>query len=193
MLRRFLRAFEFDEDLLLKAATRPATLPLAPAPQPRGRRPAPRRPLTFVEQVHALIKADKRPELLPLLLTVDWLRQPEPFNTQTWPYLLAEAAHAQPEATFDAVMERFEGYLNNQTLRGSALYYFIATCLRRLMLLPALAPQVRLFASELMQQFSRLSSLRQALTTAGFFTIENELDTGLPPQKRGRQSKKSTQ
>ena len=184
-LRRFLETFEFDEALLLAAAARPP----APAPQPRGRRPAPRRPLTFLEQAHALINSNKRPELLPLLLPLDWLRKPEPFNTQAWSYLLAEAARAQPEATFDAVMERFEGYLNNQALRGSPLYYFIATCLNRLSLLPALTKQVRLFASELMQQYRRLSSLRQALTTAGFFPLENELATGLPPKKRGRQPK----
>ena len=184
-LRRFLEAFEFDEALLLAAAARPS----APAPQPRARRPAPRRPLTFVEQAHVLINSNKRPELLPLLLTVDWVREPQPFNTQAWPYLLAESARAPPEATFDAVMERFESYLNNQALRGSPLYYFIATCLSRLVSLPTLAEQVRLFASELMQQYRRLSSLHQALTTAGFFTIQNELDTGLPPKKRGRQPK----
>ncbi len=184
-LKRFLEAFEFDEALLLAAAARPP----APVPQPRGRRPAPRRPLTFVEQAHILINGNKRPELLPLLLPLDWVREPHSFNTQAWPYLLAESARAQPEATFDAVMERFEGYLNNQSLRGSALYYFIATCLSRLVSLPALAEQVRLFASELMQQYRRLSSLQQALTTAGFFPIENELDTGLPPKKRGRQPK----
>ena len=189
VLRRFLKAFEFDEVLLLKAATRPLT----PVPQPRGRRPTPRRPLTFVEQAHVLINADKRAELLPLLLTVDWLRHPEPFNTQTWPYLLVEAARAQPEATFDAVMERFESYLDNQKLRGTALYYFIATCLNRLVSVPALTQQVLLFASELMQQFRRLSALHQALATAGFFPLKSELDTGLLPKKRGRPPKKSTQ
>lgn len=189
VLRRFLKAFEFDEALLLKATIRPATRPSASVPQPHGRRPAPRRPLTFAEQAHALIHTDKRAELLPLLLTVDWLRQPEPFNTQTWPYLLTEAARAQPEVTFDAVMERFESYLNNQKLRGSALYYFIATCLNRLVSVPTLTQQVMLFASELMQQFRRLSALHQALAAAGFFPLKNELDTGLPPKKRGRQSK----
>jgi hypothetical protein len=183
MLRRFLEAFEFDEALLLAAAARPP----APAPQPRGRRPAPRRPLNFLEQAHALINGNKRPELLALLLPLDWVREPQPFNTQAWPYLLVESARAQPEATFDAVMERFEGYLNNQSLRGSPLYYFIATCLSRLVSLPALTQQVLLFASELMQQYRRLSSLHRALTTAGFFPIENELATGLPPKKRGRQ------
>ena len=193
LLRRFLKAFEFDEALLLKAAARSATsMPPRPAafvPQPRGRRPAPRRPLTFVEQAHALIKADKRAELLPLLLTVDWLRQPESFDTQTWPYLLAEAARAQPEATFDAVMERFENCLSNQKVRGSALYYFIAMCLKRLVIVPALTQQVLLFASELMQQFRRLSSLHQSLAAAGFFPLKNELDTGLLPKKRGRPPK----
>ncbi len=112
-------------------------------------------------------------------------------NTQAWPYLLVELARAQPEATFDAVMERFENYLNNQSLRGSPLYYFIATCLSRLGSLPPLSKQVQLFASELMQQFRRLSSLQQSLTTAGFFPIENELSTGLPPKKRGRPPKKT--
>ncbi|MBU6123239.1 SWIM zinc finger family protein [Hymenobacter siberiensis] len=185
LLRRFLKAFEFDEALLLAATARPPSA----APKPRGRRPAPRRPLTFVEQAHVLINGNRQPELLALLLPLDWVREPQPFNTQAWPYLLAESARAQPEATFDAVMERFEGYLNNQSLRGSPLYYFIATCLSRLVSLPALGEQVRLFASELMQQYRRLSSLHQALTTAGFFPIKNELDTGLPPKKRGRQPK----
>ncbi|MET4076382.1 hypothetical protein [Hymenobacter sp. UYCo722] len=182
MLRRFLEAFEFDEALLLATTNHPP----APVSQPRGRRAGPRRLLTFVEQAHALINNNRRSELLSLLLSVDWLRQPEVYDTQAWPYLLAESARAQPEATFDAVMERFEGYLNNQALRGSPLYQFIATILRSLVSLPALAQQVLLFASELMQQFHRLSSLQKALTTAGFFPIENELATGLPPRKRGR-------
>ena len=186
-LRRFLEAFKFDEALLLAATSRPS----APIPQPHARRPAPRRPLTFVEQAHVLINSNKRPELLPLLLTVDWVREPQPFNTQAWPYLLAESARAQPEATLDAVMERFESYLNNQALRGSPLYHFIVACLSGLVSLPTLAEQVRLFASELMQQYRRLSSLHQALTTAGFFTIQNELDTGLPLKKHGRQPKNS--
>ncbi len=187
-LRRFLAAFEFDEVLLLKAATRPA----ASVATPRGRRPAPRRPLTFVEQAHLLINGNQRMALLPLLLPLDWLRQPESFDTTSWPYLLAESARAQPEATFDAVMERFESYLNNQKLRGTALYYFIAKCLSRLVTVPALTQQVLLFASELMQQYRRLSSLHQALTTVGFFPIKNELDTGLPAKKRGRPTQNAT-
>ena len=100
--------------------------------------------------------------------------------------MLAASAQAQPDATFDAVMERFEEYLNNQSLRGTPLYCFVAMCLRTLVVLPALGQQVQLFASELLQQYRRLTSLRQALTTAGFFPIENELATGLLPKKRGR-------
>lgn len=86
-------------------------------------------------------------------------------------------------------MERFESYLNNQSLRGSPLYYFIATCLNKLVLLLVLAEQVQLFASELMRQYQRLSSLYQALTTAGFYSIISELDTGLLAKKRGREPK----
>ena len=124
--------------------------------------------------------------MLPLLLATDWLRESAGNNPQAWAAVLAASAQAQPDATFDAVMERFEEYLNNQSLRGSPLYYFMATCLRTLAMLPALGQQVQLFASELLQQYRRLTSLRQALTTAGFFPIENELATGLPPKKRGR-------
>lgn len=67
MLRRFLTVLEFDKALLLAAATRPP----APAPKPRGRRPAPRRPLPFVEQAHIRINSNKRLTLLPLLLPLD--------------------------------------------------------------------------------------------------------------------------
>ena len=100
--------------------------------------------------------------------------------------MLAASAQAQPDATFDAVMERFEEYLNNQSLRDGPFYYFMATCLRTLVMLPALGQQVQLFASEMLQQYRWFTSPRQALTTAGFFPIENELATGLLPKKRGR-------
>ena len=121
-----------------------------------------------------------------MLLATDWLRESAGNNPQAWAVVLAASAQAQPDATFDAVMERFEEYLNNQSLRGSPLYCFMATCLRTLVALPALGQQVQLFASELLQQYRRLTSLRQALTTTGFFPIENELATGLPPKMRGR-------
>ena len=194
-LHRFLAAFEFDEAALLAVGPReqsgssksiPARRSSSPpSPLPR-RSPPPPRPLAFLEQAHRLIKDKKTQELLPLLLATDWLRESAGNNPTAWAAVLAASVQAQPDATFDAVMERFEGYLNNQSLRGSPLYYFMATCLRTLVVLPALGQQVRLFASELLQQYRRLTSLRQALTTAGFFPIENELATGLPPKKRGR-------
>jgi len=191
-LHRFLAAFEFVEAALL--AARPKEQLSSPKPPLVRRSPPPlatrsppsRRPLTFLEQAHRLIKDKKTQELLPLLLATDWLRESAGNNPQAWAAVLAASAQSQPDATFDAVMERFEEYLNNQSLRGSPLYYFMATCLRTLVVLPALGQQVRLFASELLQQYRRLTSLRQALTTAGFFPIENELATGLPPKKRGR-------
>ena len=195
-LHRFLEVFEFDEAALLAAGlkeqpgssksvpTRRSSPP--PSPLPRRLPLPPRRPPTFLGQAHRLIQSKKTQELLPLLLTVDWLRESAGNNPTAWAAVLAASAQAQPDATFDAVMERFEGYLNDQSLRGSSLYHFVATCLRALVALPALTPQVQLFASELLQQYRRLTSLRQALTTAGFFPIENELATGLPPKKRGR-------
>ena len=193
-LHRFLEVFEFDEAALLAAGLREQlgsskSVPArrsSPPPSPLPRRSPPRRPLTFLEQAHQLIKDKKTQELLPLLLATDWLRESAGNNPQAWAAVLAASAQAQPDATFDAVMERFEEYLNNQSLRGSPLYHFMATCLRTLAMLPALGQQVQLFASELLQQYRRLTSLRQALTTAGFFPIENELATGLPPKKRGR-------
>ena len=195
-LHRFLAAFEFDEAVLLAAGPReqsdssksvPARRSSSPPlPLPRRSPPPPRRLLTFLEQAHRLIKDKKTQELLPLLLATDWLRESAGNNPTACAAVLAVSAQSQPDATFDAVMERFEGYLNNQSLRGSPLYCFMATCLRTLVVLPALGQQVQLFASELLQQYRRLTSLRQALTTAGFFPIENELATGLPPKKRGR-------
>ena len=182
-LHRFLAAFEFDEAALL--AARPREQLSSPTPPLATRSPSSRRPLTFLEQAYRLIKGKKTQELLPLLLATDWLRESAGNNPQAWAAVLAASAQAQPEATFDAVMERFEEYLNNQSLRDGPLYYFMATCLRTLVVLPALGLQVQLFASELLQQYRRLTSLRQALTIAGFFPIENELATGLLPKKRG--------
>ena len=71
-------------------------------------------------------------------------------------------------------MERFEGYLNNQALRGSLLYYFIATCLR------SLSVTAGRFGIDI--AICRLSALYQALTTAGFLPIENELATSCHPK-----------
>ncbi len=196
LLRRFLAAFEFDEAALLVADARekPSPRPLpahrsAPPPPLPRRSPPPRRPLTFLEQVHQLIKLKKNQELLPLLLTVDWLRVPSGHNPHVWTYFLVESAGAQPESTFDAVMERFEAYLEKKELRGRALYDYISACLRALGQVPELTKQVQLFASELMQQYRRLSSLRQGLAKAGFSQIENELATDLLPKQRGRQPK----
>ena len=193
-LHRFLEVFEFDEVALLAVGLREQpgsskSVPArqsSPSPSPLPRRSPPRRLLTFLEQAHRIIKDKNTQELLPLLLATDWLRESAGNNTQAWAAVLAASAQAQPDATFDAVMERFEEYLNNQSLRGSPLYCFMATCLRTLAMLPALGQQVQLFASELLQQYRRLTSLRQALTTAGFFPIENELATGLPSKKRSR-------
>lgn len=185
LVRKFLAFFEFDETALLAAEAREKPRPKLP----RARQLPPRRPPTFLEQTHQLIKKKKGQELLPLLLTVDWLREPAGYNSQAWAYLLVESARAQPEATFDAVMERFEACLEKKELRGWPLYNYIVACLRALATLPDLAKQVQLFASELMLQYRRLSSLRQGLTNAGFALIANEVATDLPPRRRGRQPK----
>jgi uncharacterized Zn finger protein len=186
-LRRFLEAFEFDEELL-------AALPAAPRltakskPQTVGR-PVPRQPLTLTEQAHQLLAQQRGRDLLQLVLSVDWLQHPPASDTHTLPYLLSEAARFQPEATLDAVMERFEAFLENKALRAYPLYNRLAACLQALALLPSLTKQVQLFASELMQQYRQLRALRESLARAGFFSIPPEEATALPPKRRGRQPK----
>lgn len=178
-LRRFLEAFEFDEDALL-------ALPVAAKAQP-PRKPAPRRPLTLTEKAQQLLDAKKPQELLPLLLSVDWLREPPAWDTHTLPYLLDAAARAQPEAVLDAAMERFEGYMSDKALRGWPLYNRLAACLRALAALPMLTKQVQLFASELLRQHGRLRSLHDSLGRAGFALIAPE--EAPVPRRRGRQPK----
>lgn len=106
------------------------------------RRPPSRRPLAFLEQVHQLIKPKKSQNLLPLLLTVDWLQVLSGYNPHVWTWFLVEAAGAQPESTFDAVMEHFEGYLEKKELRGKPLHDYISACLRGLGQVPELTKQV---------------------------------------------------
>lgn len=201
LLRKFLAAFEFDEGALLALGTSSKPKP-KPAPKP-----VPRRPLTLTEQAHRLLDAKRGHDLLPLLLTVDWLQNPPAWDTHTLPYLLSEAARAQPEATLDAAMERFETYLENKALRTWPLYNRLAACLKALAQLPALAKQVQLFASELMRQYRQLRALHKSLGHAGFAVMTPEEATDgplkrrkprpkpeasdLPPKRRGRQPKKA--
>jgi hypothetical protein len=189
-LQRFLEAFEFDEKALAKLPAQPKYV-ARPKPVP-ARRSAPRRPLTLTEQAQQLLEQQRGPELLPLVLSLNWLQNPPAHDSHTLPYLLRDAARFQPEATFDATMERFETLLENKALRTYLLYNRLTACLKALATLPVLTPQVQLFAAELLRQYSRLSALKNALLTAGFAPIADELDTGLPPKKRGRQPKKPT-
>lgn len=181
----FLNAFEFSLELLLAPGP-------APKPQATPKPPTPRRPPTLNEQAHALLDQQRGAELLPLLLTLDWLREPPAWDTHTLPHLLAKAADFQPEATLDAVMERFETYLENKTLRSTLLYSRLATCLSALAKIATLTKQVQLFASELMRQHRRLRALCESLERVGFNQLLLEEDTGLPPKRRGRKPKAAT-
>lgn len=185
LIPAFLNAFEFDLNLLLAPG---------PAPRPKAtpKPPTPRRPPTLNEQAHALLDQQRGAELLPLLLTLDWLREPPAWDAHTLPYLLAKAAEFQPEATLDAVMERFETYLENKALRSALLYSRLSTCLAALAKVAALTKQVQLFASELLQQHRQLQLLRGSLERAGFTLIIPEEDTDLPPKRRARKPKPTT-
>ena len=183
-LRRFLKAFEFDEKALA-ALPAPVPYPAKPRPQP-PRRPAPRRVLTLTEQAQLLLEQQRGPELLPLLLAMNWLQEPPPHDSHTLPYLLKEAARFQPEATLDAVMERFEGFLEDKALRAYPLYNRLAGSLKALAAVPALTKQVQLFASELLQQHRRLRTLHDVLSRAGFAVIASEEATDLPLKPRKR-------
>ena len=185
-LRRFLAAFEFDKKLLLAAATPP--LPQPPASRPRRKPvPTPRRGLTLAEKTYQLLAAHKGKEVLPLLLSVDWREEPPLWDTHLLPHLLLQAAKFQPEATLDAAMERFELWVETPALRAPAVYSRLASCLKALATLPALAEQTKLFASELMQQYPRLQQLRQNLGWAGFARIVPEGQA--LPKRRGRKPK----
>ncbi|MFC6223574.1 SWIM zinc finger domain-containing protein [Hymenobacter artigasi] len=188
VLRRFLKAFEFDEKALTALPT-PVVYVAKPRQPLPAWRPSSRRTLTLTEQAQQLIDQQRGPELLPLVLSLHWLQNPPAHDSHTLPHLLHEAARFQPEATFDAAMERFETLLEDKALRTHLLYNRLTTCLKSLATLPALTQQVHQFASELMQQYSRLSALKNALRAVGFAPLPNERDTGLPPKKRGRQPK----
>lgn len=205
-LQQFLEAHELDESRLL-APPEPPLPRIVPvrgqrgrnavgkAPRPAARiaaaRPLPRptpppRLLTLAEKAHKLLAARKGPELLPLLLEADWLLEPPLWDTQLLPLLLAQAAEFRPEATLDAVMERFETYLETPATRSPALYGRVSGCLKKLALVPRLTEQVKLFASELLRQYTRLPLLRQSLGGAGFALLVSEMETGHLPKKRGR-------
>ncbi len=201
LLRKFLAAFEFDEAILAAAALPakpkpgPPAVPRARSPRPvlvpvaAPRRAAPRRAPTLSEQAQKLLDEQRGPELLPLLLALDWLREPPAWDTATLPRLLAQAANYQPEATLDAVMERFEAYVENPALRAPALFNRLSACLRAVAGMPALAPQAKLFASELLRQYPRLLLLRQSLGSAGFVPILPGPEASQLPKQRARKPK----
>lgn len=185
LIPEFLNAFEFSLELLLAADP-------TPKPKFKSKPAAPRRPPTLNEQAHALLDQQRGAELLPLLLTLDWLREPPAWDAHTLPHLLTKAAEFQPEATLDAVMERFETHLENKAQRSALLYSRLSACLSALAKIPALTKQVQLFASELIQHHHRLQVLRESLERAGFILILPVEDTGLPLKRRGRKSKPAT-
>ncbi len=161
LIQDFLVAFEFSLPLLLAAA---------PQPKPR---PVVVRYRTFVQIGQEMLRTGSLAELLPHLLRYDWRSVAEAEAPQL-ATLLLEAARQQPEPTLDAVMERVETYLA-ATQRGPGFYPKLVSWLTALHTVPAIAEQVRLFASELWQQHSRRVELRNTLTKAGFAPLPSDL------------------
>ncbi|SET34248.1 SWIM zinc finger family protein [Hymenobacter actinosclerus] len=111
-----------------------------------------------------LVAENREPELLAYLLAHQWLR------AGSIPELLTRTARTQPEATFDAVMERTEQALNSS--RGRDVYQRIAAWLLALNEFEALRPQVALFATHLYTEYSRLNALREELRAAKLVKTE---------------------
>ena len=134
------------------------------------------RPVRFAPLLRArVLAAESRPaEILPLILKLDWHPRPRsswwaappPEEATHLPELLTLAAHHAPEATLDAVMERTEQLLADQTRRSVELYQRIASWLKALHELPVLAEQVIMFAEGLSELYKKLTHLRRALREA---------------------------
>ncbi len=134
------------------------------------------RPVRFAPLLRArVLAAENRPaEILPLILKLDWYPRlrpswwaaPPPEEAANLPELLALAARHDPEATLDAVMERTEQLLSDQTRRSVELYQQIASWLKALHELPVLTDQVAMFAEGLSDLYKKLTHLRRALREA---------------------------
>ncbi|RYE91431.1 MAG: hypothetical protein EOO37_00265 [Cytophagaceae bacterium] len=152
LITGFLDAFEFSLPALLAATAAKSK------PRPVAK--------TFVQLGQELLQTGHKPDLLPFLLRYDW-RHTTPEEAPQLADLLAAAARLQPEATLEAVMERVETYLA-ASQRTALIYQRLVSWLTTLVGMPALANDVRLFASELWKQYGRRAELCGALTEAGF-------------------------
>jgi len=186
LIQGFMATFEFSVPLLLAVSK--------PRPRPLVR--------TFVQVGEELLATGYRPDLLPHLLRYDWRGVPED-EAARLAALLAAAARTQPEATLDAVMERIETYLTSSQ-RGPGFYPRLVSWLMALYEVPAVAAEVRLFASELWKQHGRRVELRGLLTEAGFAPLPTDMPeeawpkkaaakpTDAAPKRRGRAPKRPT-
>jgi len=146
-----------------------------------------------------VLAAERRAsEILPLALTSNWhpakatLADPDVVaDLAELPDVLALAAHAQPEATLDAVMERVEQYLDNKSRRSPELYQRIGAWLRALHAVPALSKQVVLFAEGLYTTHNRLQGLRTALHEVELLPEAEVEPHRLPPPRRGKRKSSS--
>jgi len=100
-------------------------------------------------------------ELLPYLLRRTWVGQ------RSTAAILTLAAQTRPNECLDAVMERTEKLLRDNTLgRGRDMYQQIVAWLLALDAFASLHPQVALYAAHLYAENSRLNALREELRTA---------------------------
>ncbi|MBT2557609.1 hypothetical protein J7E24_07425 [Hymenobacter sp. ISL-91] len=111
-----------------------------------------------------LVAENRAPELLAYLLAQQWL------SSGGVPELLALTARPQPEATFDAVMERTEQALASS--RGRDVYQRITSWLLALNEFEALRPGIALFATHLYTEYSKLNALREELRAAKLVKTE---------------------
>ena len=160
LIAGFLDSFEFDPLRLLAQVA-----PAPPKSRPRAR--------TFVDVAEIDIRDGHGHKLLASLRRYDWRGVLED-ETARFAALLVTAAQQQPEATLDAVMERIETYLA-ASKRGPGFYGQLVGWLAALLGVPAVADEVRLFASELWKQHGRRAELRGALTDAGFEPLPDDL------------------